>query len=280
MMAMRFTRRRLLKHAVLSATACGLAQVGVADEGSPPAGAEPIIDTHVYVGQWPHERVGGDESAELATMLRKYDISSAWAGSFNGLFHKDIGGVNQRLAEVCAKRGDGQLIPFGTVNPTLPDWEEDVRRCHEVFRTPGIRLHPNYHGYSLDDPRFGRLVSLAASRRLIVQIVAWLEDKPRKWLRPHVEEVDLKPLATAVLKSPSVKLVITNGFTEIDDAVFRTLTALPQVSFDFGRLKQADELRTLIAASSPDRIIFGSGAPLHAIYTTSLQEYRRLKWDK
>ena len=141
------------------------------------------------------------------------------------MFHKDIAGVNRRLAETCAQVWRRDLIPFGTVNPTLPDWEEDVRRCHETFHMPGIRLHPNYHGYTLDDPRFARLLELAAARGLIVQLVAWLEDKPRKWLRPQVaDRVDLKPLDDA--QSPKCRtsqLVVANGVRSVDDAAFREL---------------------------------------------------------
>src|SRR6266436_2525107 len=141
----------------------------------PATGARDIIDTHVYLSHWPSRRITGDETTELVDLLRKQGVTQAWAGSFDSLLHKNTAYVNSWLAAQCGQQGANFLMPFGAINPKLPDWEEDLRRCHEEFRMPGIRVHPNYHDYTLTDPAFLRLLQLAAERGLIVQIAAWME---------------------------------------------------------------------------------------------------------
>ena len=74
-----------------------------------------IIDTNINLSRWPFRRLAGDETPDLVAKLRKRNVVQAWAGSFDGILHKDIGGVNARLAAECSTHGKGILAPFGSI---------------------------------------------------------------------------------------------------------------------------------------------------------------------
>ena len=210
----RTSRRRFLKASLAATGATTLVRPQVRAEEPAPLKAvnDEIIDTNVYISHWPFRRLPGDEPAALCEKLRERNVVQAWAGSFDGLFHKDLAAVNARLAETC-RGSDGLLVPFGSVNPTHPDWREDLRRCREEFGMPGIRIHPAYQGYGLDHPAFHELLTEAEERGLIVQLVAWMEDPRQQSGLMPVPELDLSPLAGHLETRPNLRLVLLNGFT-------------------------------------------------------------------
>jgi predicted TIM-barrel fold metal-dependent hydrolase len=222
-----------------------------------------IIDTHAYLSRWPFRRLAGDESpADFAAAIRAQGVGQAWVGSFDGLLHKDIGGVNARLAEDCRRHGAGMLVPFGSVSPALPDWEEDVRRCREIHRMPGIRLHPNYHGYTLADARFAELLELATRAKLIVQLVVNMEDDRTQHPLLRVPTVDLRPLEAIVPKVPGLRLTIHN---QRHDVPAKKLAEAGPVWFDFAGVERVRGVANLVKQVSRERVVFGSHFPLFYI---------------
>jgi len=221
-----------------------------------------IVDVNANLSRWPFRRTPCDELPRLVETYRKHGVQQAWVGSLDGLFHRDMDGVNLRLAEACRSVREVELLPFGSVNPRLPDWQEDLRRCREVHRMPGIRLHPNYHGYRLDDPILARVFELAAGRRLIVQLALVMEDERMMHPRLRVEPVDPAPLAALVRKTPGLRLVLINALRTLRGEALRSLISLGNVWVEISMLEGVGGLGSLLEGVPAERILFGSHAPL------------------
>jgi hypothetical protein len=266
-------RRGFLQGSLLTAAALGPGTPAptraTGAKGPHPSG--PVIDANVYLSRWPFRRIDGDDAAGLVALLRDRRVVQAWAGSFDGVFHKDVAAVNARLAEECRAHGEGMLLPFGTVNPRLPDWEDDLRRCHEEHRMPGVRLHPNYHGYPLDDPAFARLLALASERGLIVQLAAWMEDERHQHPRMPVPAVDLKPLAGLLGGLPNLRVVLLNAAHLPGDKRWPALVQAGQVFFDLAKLELIEGLARLLERVPVERILFGSYSPMFSFESTLLK---------
>jgi len=218
------------------------------------------VDANVSLFHWPFRRLPLDEAQALLSRMSDHGIARAWAGSFEGVLHRDLGGVNLRLAEACRASG-GRLVPFGSVNPALPDWEEDLRRCHEVHGMPGIRLHPNYHGYTLADPRCQRLLSLATQRRLLVQIALLLEDTRTHHPLLTVPDVDAAPLPDLLAACPGARVLLLNDGKAMDGALGARLAATPGVHFETARIETAGAVGRHLRRLPPGRLLFGTHAP-------------------
>jgi hypothetical protein len=223
-----------------------------------------MIDTNVHLFEWPFRRIANDDPDSLVQHLRARGVTKAWAGSYDALFHRDIAAVNIHLDEACRRSAPEFLLPFGCVNPKLSDWKDDLRRCHEVHRMPGIRLHPNYHGYSLANPAFAELLSAASDRKLIVQVELSMEDTRTQFPLMVVEPVNPEPLADLLPKFPHLRVMFLNYGAWTDDdagASIRKILDAQNACFDISMTEGIGGLERLIAATSPKRVVFGSHAP-------------------
>ncbi|HYM10710.1 MAG TPA: amidohydrolase family protein [Bryobacterales bacterium] len=224
-----------------------------------------IIDVNVTLSRWPFRRLPFDDPAALVSKLRSSGVSEAWAASFDALLHKDLAASNTRLAADCERYGPGFLLPFGTVNPKSPDWQEDLRRCYEQHRMRGLRLYPNYHQYTLDDPSFAELLSLAARRGLLVQIALAMEDERTQHPLLRVPPVNPAPLAQIASAMPGLRLVILNH-NRLAPA------AIPAAaSLDIAMVEGVGGVGRFVASFSSSRVLFGSHFPFFLLESALLK---------
>lgn len=217
------------------------------------------IDSNVHLGQWPFRHLADADLSTLVFKLKRLGFSQAWVASFDGILHRDVAGVNARLTTSCRDSNHAFLIPFGTINLNLPDWEEDLRRCHEVHQMAGIRIYPGYHDYLLSSPQFERLLSLATQRRLLIQVTLSLEDTRTQHPRWRVEDVDPNPLPALLSRHPNARLMLLNA--RLIPQAIRVLAECPQVHFDTARVDGTNGVASLVRATSPQRVLLGTHSP-------------------
>jgi predicted TIM-barrel fold metal-dependent hydrolase len=250
------TRRDVIRSAMLASAAPILFQSSnrsPAQEASRPQ----LVDSNVSLFQWPFRRLPLDETGKLVAKLRALGFTRAWAGSFEALLHRDIAGVNQRLSNECARYSE--LIPIGSINLELPGWEDDFRRCVEVHNMPGIRLHPNYHGYSLERPDFHQLLDQAASAGLFVQIAVAMEDARTQHPQLQVPDVNLSPLLKILPQIPKARVQILNARSVTPQ--LEKLGGIAKLYFDTARMDGTDAVPRLMERLPSGRVLYGSHAP-------------------
>lgn len=264
-------RRSFMKASLVSAAlpvAAVVAKSNAQATEATPAAPE-IIDTNVHLFEWPFRKLKYARTEALIAKLRKHRITQAWAGSFEAVLNKQLDLVNRRLADECKAHGAGMLIAIGSVNPAWPDWEEDLKRCHEQYRMRGVRLYPAYHGYTLDQPEFARLLAEAARRGLLVQIVLRLEDERVHQQSIVIAGVDLSPLPGVLKKLPDAKVQLINSAGPLLANNVAALVKETKITFDIAATEGNGGVGRLIegknysyrGAIPVERLMFGSHAP-------------------
>ncbi len=216
-----------------------------------------IIDTNISLFRWPFRRLPLDDREALLKKLRSLGITQAWAGSFEGLLHRDVSGVNARLAAAC--RPHPELLPVGTINLQLPGWKSDLRNCFQKHQMPAVRVHPNYHGYTLADPQFSQLLKAVTQAGRFVQVAVAMEDTRTQHPLARVPNVDLAPLPGVMRRVPGAKVQILNA--RLRGASLELLAKTAGVYFDTARVEGTDGVASFLKNIPPGRVLFGTHAP-------------------
>lgn len=247
----------LSRRAFLAQTTALAAAAILSARATEPAPRE-LIDCNIWLGESPFRQLPWNSVPVIAEQLRARGVTSAWAASFDALFHHDLAQVNRDLAKTCREIGDGLFVPFGAINPRLPDWEEDVKRCAGQWSMRGIRLLPNYHGFTLDSPEFLQVLEQATQHRLLVQITTQFEDERTQHPLVHVPPVALKPLVKAMAAVPEARVMVLNA----NATALVTALQGSKAMIDFAMMEGVGGIESLLQQQWPlEQIVFGSFAP-------------------
>lgn len=273
-----FTRRGFISTMAAGSVVAGITVSN--PEHSTVAEKPSITDTNINLFKWPFRRMKYEDTNSLTAKLLQHRITKVWAGSFEAVFSKSINEVNSRLAEECRKSRKVSFVPLGAVNIGWPDWEEDLRRCHEVHKMPGIRIYPAYQTYDLTHEDFPKLVGLASERGMIIQIVGTLEDTRVQHPIVASRDITFEPILDAMKKNPKAKVQLLSWNDYVNNDLLKKFVSETTVMFDISWLESTGGLGRLIDGNSwngmrtpvpVERIMFGSYAPYFPVESAMMK---------
>ncbi len=162
--------------------------------------------------------------------------------------------VNNWAGEV----NGGEFIAFGSVHPDSPDWEQELDRIAGMGLR-GIKLHPDYQGFFVDEPRMYPLYRHAAGLGLAILFHAGVDIG-------YPEPIHATPegIRRVVLDLPGCRFIAAHmGGFRCWDGVEELLAGLPlcfDTAFCEGHLDREQMLR-IIRKHGAENILFGSDLP-------------------
>jgi len=158
----------------------------------------------------------------------------------------------------CSTQASAYCIPFGTLHPDTVNIAEEL----ELLKSQGVRgikLHPEYQDFYIDNPRFFPMYEALCASELIVLFHAGKDPGP--FTSDHALP---KAFATVYKNFPKLKIVAAHlGGWLVWNDVERYMIDLP-IFFDTAALREflpADEFLRLARKHGTDRILFGTDSP-------------------
>ena len=177
--------------------------------------------------------------------------------------------VNSFAIETMKTRGD-RFTPLGSVHPDYPEPEREIRRLHEAG-IPGLKLHPDYMGFFVDDPVFDPIFSLAADYGMFVLIHAGFDV-----FSPDLIHATPDRILRRMERSPETVLIAAHfgGNALYDEVEEKLLGRDLYIDASLGKLMHLDPAQAarMLMKHDAERILFGSDCP----WASPLETFRWL----
>ncbi|MBE6529503.1 MAG: metal-dependent hydrolase [Ruminococcaceae bacterium] len=158
-----------------------------------------------------------------------------------------------------ALAGEGKLFSAGSIHPESEDPEGEMNRLWAAG-IKGMKIHPDYVGVSVDDPRYDRIFSLAEERGFFVVTHTGLDP-----VSPDRVHATAQGLLRVIRKHPGLNLIAAHmGGIGQTKEVIDLLVGTPiwfDTSLSALREDEWDKLRIILREHSADRILFGTDTP-------------------
>lgn len=163
-----------------------------------------------------------------------------------------------RINDWAAELNQDRLSVFGSIHPDAPDALDELERIKSLGLL-GVKLHPEYQNFLVDEERMKPIYKKIASLGLITVFHAGMDIG---FMPPAKATVDRLIRALPAFDGAPVVAAHLGGYNEWDE-VLAKLCSLPvylDTSFCFGRI-QRPLAQAIVEKHGCDHILFGTDLP-------------------
>ncbi len=230
--------------------------------------AERIIDIHTHA--FP-DSVADRAMAHLCSQTDQ--VTAYLDGRLSSLLESmDANGIEKSvICSIATKPGQfepifewsrsiasDRIVPLASIHPFDPDAPERVRQVAEAGLA-GIKMHPYYQDFDVDDERLDPLYGALQDAGLILTMHTGF-DFAFEW----IDRAGPKRISNVLAKFPELILITTHlGSWQQWDEVQELLIGKPiymETSFSMQYL-EADRLREMLLSHPPEYLLFGTDSP-------------------
>lgn len=212
-----------------------------------------MIDTSVFCGAWPFRRLPHRSPDELKAHLRGHGIRQACVASAEAILYPDPMQGNEPL--LLAVQEDPFFVPVAVLDPTLATWHRAAEAC--LGRgARAFKLVPNYHSYSLADPRVDEVAAAARQADAIVCVQMRMMDERAHHPLMKVPGVPAADVAALAGRHPEIRFLACGAY----QAELKALRA-PNLWAEISFVESGQALPAAAAALGWERLVFGSHSP-------------------
>ncbi len=247
-----------------------------------------VIDVHSHFFKYPEHFT--DEFRQQARRARtaEVDLTVRWEDYQATASRCDrtiVFGGKARLsglwvpdAEVSAyaSRNPNKLIPFLSVDPTQPGWQDELKEAHLDFKMKGIKLLPMYAGFRPNQPELNYLWEYATQHRLPVLVhtgTTFVDKAPLEYTLPRL-------IDDVAIRFPKVKIIMAHLSHPYEGECVATIRKHRNVYADCSALHYRPwqlyhSLMLVQEYGVWDKVLFGSDYPFTTV-DASLEGMRKL----
>jgi len=175
-----------------------------------------------------------------------------------------------------ARQHPDKLIPFLSVDPTQPGWQDELIQGHQDLKMKGIKLLSMYAGFKPNQPELDYLWEYAAKHRLPVLLhtgTTFIDKAPLECTLPRL-------LDEVAIRHPDVKIILAHLSHPYEGECVVTIRKHPNVYADCSALHYRPfqlyhSLMLVQEYGVWDKVLFGTDYPFTTV-DASLDGMRKL----